>query len=666
MARRMIKRRSGIILALICEDLDFGNALHDDRTETRDRALSDASPLCAPVLPSVLTLFPFLITISNTSSATRRSALRGLRCLFASQGITMPSSSGLPIPHSVHLLSPTYILTTRSSLTSLLLSLCWSLLVILLYSTAILPTDGPCWQQKAAERTLGGLASVTGLLLAFRSNSATSRWDGASRCWASIQAAERNLLRLLGVGLYHDLQSGQQQLNGGGDDRVEELGGAAAAEDEEEMAQLEAYIDDFLRLLPSFALAVLVQLEAGPLGGRRSNSSSRPPAWLPSSRDTADVQASKQALQSLLPASLRRSLDFSSSSSSRPSKRRQSSSSSSLSTRTTSSATVKNEADREVKLSQNIDAPPDLLLRAQPFLDPLTGHVVPRNLPVDILRELQVGLVRFHQGVSARHGSRRRGGGGHHREIKLSGPLYAHSIGLLNTLTSQLTELERLRDTPIPALLSSHLHLLLNLQLCLTPLALAKAHVPLGWVWLPCLVLAMGSCGLHAVSEGLSLPFGVGGGGRGREKEKLPMRRLVGEVVGEWREVLGRLREDMMGEGEGGADDEGSEKEADEAMVANRVAASKSATTSSSRPPQQQPYDSLRHRRRSPRGHGHGHDTHGTNRSSSSKERRYPRPRVVVEEDGDLDLHGLADELADVDALAAADRIAAAYAGGGD
>ena len=33
---------------------------------------------------------------------------------------------------------------------------------------------------------------------------------------------------------------------------------------------------------------------------------------------------------------------------------------------------------------------------------------------------------------------------------KLAGPIYAHSIGLLNSLNAQMTDLERVRDTPIP------------------------------------------------------------------------------------------------------------------------------------------------------------------------------------------------------------------------
>lgn len=576
---------------------------------------------------------------------------------------------------SVLLLSPLHILSTPQTLFSLGLSLFWCLVVISLYHLDILSTQNGCWQQKGAERTLGGLASVTGLLLAFRSNSATSRWDGASRCWASIQAAERSLMRLLSVSLWHDVQAGREE----GDD-----------DEEKETTQLEGHVDDFLRLFPSFALAVLVHLEASAPGGSRQRSSSRSSSkllWSPSTSDPEDVKASKAALRSVLPTFFLRSLDFSTSPSSSRLSRLPSSSSSVASRHShTKARGLSSEAERELNLSQNIDGPLDLLRRSAPHVDPLTGSIVPRNLPVDILREMQTGLVRFHQGVTATS-SRQRSKSQSRREVKLSGPVFAHSVGLLNTLSSQLTELERLRDTPIPALLSSHLRLLLNLQLALTPLALARAYVPLLYLPLPCLILAVGTCGLHAVSEGLSMPFG-------RAREKLPMRRLCADIVGDWRETVARVRElgrreteygeeaekhEKQGEnepnGSGGAGDRdhtgiGNEK-ADEAKASPEVPAWTSSTEMAI--PQQDDPPLRKRRSRWLRWGGVRSRSSPTNGSAagSGGDATRPSPRAFAnhdenDDDEDVDLHGhsqayAAGDEADAEALAAADRVAASY-----
>ncbi|CAO1626951.1 unnamed protein product [Jaminaea pallidilutea] len=136
--------------------------------------------------------------------------------------------------------------------------------------------------------------------------------------------------------------------------------------------------------------------------------------------------------------------------------------------------------------------------------------------------------------------------------LTLSGPVFAHCTGLLNTLNAQSAELERLRDTPMPALLSSHLHFLINLQLLLLPPALSS-RVPTAFLPFPCLLLTAATFGLHSLSEKLALPFG-------QDKAKLPMRRYCAEIIREWREMVGRA-EDMAAFEAANANELSSEKE---------------------------------------------------------------------------------------------------------
>ncbi|CAO1622120.1 unnamed protein product [Parajaminaea phylloscopi] len=418
------------------------------------------------------------------------------------------------------LLIPRHLIS-RNVLRPLALCFTWSCIVaLLLYGESL--SD---WQQLASERTLAGLGSVTGLLLAFRSNSATSRWEGASKAWSTISATSRSLLRLLSTSLLQDahiLQTDQQgpKDNDGGDDEAESV--AAVREHEE--------VVDLLRLVPCFALATMLQLQGETVDLSDAAQASHHSEAL-----------SAQTLIALLPPSYTASFQpppppvyanaryqrsratmvprMGSSRSSGTSSRRGSASSSTSLLDPLSFS----EAERELKLSQNIDATKELLRRAKPQTD-AAGRVAPQMIALDLLRALQAELNRFQQGI-----------GGARPEVRLTGPIFAHCIGLLNTLSSQLTELERLRDTPMPAVVSSHLRFLLHVQVVLLPVALA-AHVPPIWLPLPCMLLTAASFGLHALSELLALPFG-------QEREKLPVRRYVAEIVRDWRETAGRTED---------------------------------------------------------------------------------------------------------------------------
>lgn len=260
---------------------------------------------------------------------------------------------------------------------------------------------------------------MTGLLLAFRSNSAVSRWEGGSKAWTSVQASIRSLLRLLTSSLI--TASGNVSGSTVTDDRV----------------------DDALRLLPCFALALMIQLE-----GRMT-------AWNPRENQRQAARDSPldslETLEALLPATFSRRPGPQDSKSveahanaarlrRRKFLRRSSSNFEALQKSRSRNQEFPTEAERELKLSQNIDGSGDLYSRASPHLDD-SGHVAPSNLASDLLRELQLRLGMFHRGIKI---------SGCDEMLTLSGPVFAHCTGLLNTLNAQSAELERLRDTPMP------------------------------------------------------------------------------------------------------------------------------------------------------------------------------------------------------------------------
>lgn len=300
-------------------------------------------------------------------------------------------------------LLPTHLLS-KHAMQVLAASLVWSGVV-----AGIAAAHGQTPMQTAcviAERILMGTASVSGLLLAFRSNSATTRWNSGAKAFATVQGTSRSLLRILGTALLPVLDPAA-----------------------------EAHVVEFLSLIPCFSLAVLHQLE-----GRRVRVE----------RDTREESPSlddPRLLSSLLPGKFLNTLTH---------KR-------GFPWQTSDDArlTRKPEYVREAKLSQNIDKRSDLSARGKPRVD-AHGHVYPSNLALDILRELQVGLNDLHRGVNGdewglepafKDAASPLGDEvppTDHPHISLSGPLFAHSTGLLNTLSMQLTDLERLRDVTIP------------------------------------------------------------------------------------------------------------------------------------------------------------------------------------------------------------------------
>lgn len=111
------------------------------------------------------------------------------------------------------------------------------------------------------------------------------------------------------------------------------------------------------------------------------------------------------------------------------------------------------ESEREEKLGQNIDDVEDLARRAALVVD-TRERVHPSNLAAEVLAEMQAALSRLHVGACQEEdpGRRTRTRQPHTQlqQPKMPAPLFAHCTGLLNTLSADLTEVERLRDTPMP------------------------------------------------------------------------------------------------------------------------------------------------------------------------------------------------------------------------
>lgn len=313
------------------------------------------------------------------------------------------------------LLFPSHILE-RDVLWTLAVSLLWSTAIASLASVSNGASDGiPKIASTIAERILMGTASVSGLLLAFRSNSATTRWNSGAKAIATVQATSRSLLRILSTSLLPVLDESAQQ-----------------------------HVEEYLSLIPCFSLALLHQLE-----GRRLRLSGRQSAHLGRRGSTPPVD-DPVLLSALLPDKILHPVTAHNKSRRSPT------------APPTGDAKLarKPEYIREYNLSQNIDGHADLTARGRPLKD-TDGHIYPSNLALDILRELQIGLNDLHRGVNGDEWGLEPAfkdttppeaspSPSAHPHIALSGPLFAHSIGLLNTLSMQLTDLERLRDLAIP------------------------------------------------------------------------------------------------------------------------------------------------------------------------------------------------------------------------
>ncbi|KAF6767562.1 Bestrophin/UPF0187 [Kalmanozyma brasiliensis GHG001] len=310
----------------------------------------------------------------------------------------------------------------------------------------------------ASYRIIASLSTVTGLLLAFRSNSAIERWSTARRKWSDVQATSRSLLRLLGASL---LAQGCED--------------PKSNEDFAKRRESRARVEATLATIPFFSISLMCEMR-----GRALH-------LLPGAQESL----LRSDFVDVLPPQL---IALANRHHGEP------------------SADDSDGASQQEKRKQiaNLNSPH---IRRPPPTSPDPGAP---NLALTSLILLQQSLDDFHS------------------SSLLCGPVYAHSIGLLNSLSSHMTDLERIRDTPIPFAVSTHFSRLLAIHTCLLPVVVVQRLGGERW-WLASVVVGVVTTMLYGVDSfaaKLGQPMGL-------DREDLPLERYVGEVQREWADVRG-------------------------------------------------------------------------------------------------------------------------------
>ncbi|KAJ9479714.1 hypothetical protein PHBOTO_003213 [Pseudozyma hubeiensis] len=159
------------------------------------------------------------------------------------------------------------------------------------------------------------------------------------------------------------------------------------------------------------------------------------------------------------------------------------------------------------KQLDNLNPPPDV--------QPAVSHPLPSSVVTNLALS---SLVLIQRSLDALHTSH-----------TLASPVYAHCIGLLNGLSSHMTELERIRDTPIPLSVSRHFSRLLVIHTILLPVVVVQRLDGQRW-WLCALIVGVVTSMLYGVDSfatRLGQPMGL-------DREDLPLERYVKQVQDEW------------------------------------------------------------------------------------------------------------------------------------
>lgn len=317
----------------------------------------------------------------------------------------------------------------------------------------------------AAYRVMASLSTVTGLLLAFRSNSAIERWSTARRKWSDVQATSRSLLRLLGASL---LSRPQAQ----GTDSLQDF-----ANQQSQRTQTQAT----LATIPFFSISLMCEM--------RGRSMELFPSDSPSLLRTDLIETLPPAL--VAAANQRREQPSSSS----PQR---------------STETEKRKQLENLNSSHTFQSPPSSTHSS-------SSSSSSPNLAFSSLVHIQQSLDAFHSASL------------------LTGPVYAHSIALVNSLTSHMTELERIRDTPIPLSVSQHFSRLLAIQTCLLAVVVVQRLYERWWLCLAAMgVVTSMLYGVDSFAAALGQPFGL-------EREDLPLGKYVQDAQRDWDEVRALL-----------------------------------------------------------------------------------------------------------------------------
>lgn len=266
-----------------------------------------------------------------------------------------------------------------------------------------------------------------------------------------MQATSRSLLRILSVSLFPIPSENHEAFPSISGDEEKAKSDTDAQKKPNDKARK---VDETIALIPAFCVALTYQLRGArlELGNLHADLRSLLPASYIASLERPAARANNVPPRSGTDASIRNDLGA-------PKLRRRTAAAPDAAKGSTrpqappapdperTAVAYKREEARE-EAAQNIDPPAALRARATPRVG-ARGSVVPSNVPLDLLRVLQTRLNELHDTQTQTS----------ERDVqpKLNGPCFAHCIGLLNTLTSTMTELEQIRDTPIPLALAIHL-----------------------------------------------------------------------------------------------------------------------------------------------------------------------------------------------------------------
>ncbi|KAE8216088.1 hypothetical protein CF327_g683 [Tilletia walkeri] len=376
----------------------------------------------------------------------------------------------------------------------------------LFYSFAVvqLHIAGGCpnWLSSGANKISSSLASVLGLLLAFRSNASAGRWDASRKAWTDIQANCRNVIRML---------STAPLIRGG------EINRAVCKGQQQEL----------LRLVAAFALAVAIQLFGISIRPTASSCdddlaesvelvalySLLPPGYF-AAETNVDDERSSNGLSSNVPFDeLRSGL-----------RRRRIEDQSAAHHVPSGYDQQYSEKAREKRLLHDADEE-DFLTALRP------RSRLTKNFALILLTDLQTRLDGMFQAGSNSSSTPTQDDS--EPTITLPAPIYAHCTNALNTLSARMTELESIKQTTTPPMLRIHLSHVLFINQLLLPFSLAPI---LGW-WTPVAagLIAYVFVALYHLAESLGQPFRRG------DLNALPLRRWAAEVVREAKEAEASL-----------------------------------------------------------------------------------------------------------------------------
>ncbi|KAK4046188.1 3',5'-cyclic-nucleotide phosphodiesterase [Microbotryomycetes sp. JL201] len=150
-------------------------------------------------------------------------------------------------------------------------------------------------------------------------------------------------------------------------------------------------------------------------------------------------------------------------------------------------------------------------------------HAGASNLPLSLTRAIHAYLNEFYTTPLSSEGSPRKD------TPALDAPTWSACMNHLNQMTDHLSTLERIRDTPIPLILSIQLQALLYIYVAAVPLQLVRTlHI---WS-IPATAIACAVFfGVDRAAEELSDPFGT-------EPNDLPIAKFCEQIHAEYREMV--------------------------------------------------------------------------------------------------------------------------------